>query len=87
MKKLLLNLLFIAFVLLSGCNNNDELKSESKLITMWVSADTTITYLWVEDNYKDPIECMQVKYSPDGSWEPMLYGTIEYFEYEKGSGI
>ena len=27
---------------------------------------------------------MQVKFSSDGSWEPMLFGTIEYFEYERG---
>ena len=84
MNKLFLNLLFIAFVLLSGCNKNDNLKDRSELITIWVSAETTITYLWCDDSHKDPIECMKVKYSSDGSWEPMLFGTIEYFEYEKG---
>ena len=84
MNKLFLHLLFIAFVLLSGCNKNNDTKSPSQLITLWVSAETTVTYIGGDDDYKNPIECMQVKYSPDGSWEPMLFGSIEYFEYEKG---
>ena len=46
---------------------------------MWVSAQTTVT-----NNHESPIECMQVKYSLDGTWEPMMFGTIEYFQYEKG---
>lgn len=84
MNKLFLHLLFIACVLLSGCNQNDEPKENSQIIRMWVSAQTTVTYLWGDDSGNEPIECMQVRFSPDGSWEPMLFGTIEYFEYEKG---
>ncbi len=63
---------------MSACSN-DEPKSTSELIHIWVSAQTTVT-----DNNEIPIECMQVKYSLDGSWEPMLFGTIENFQYEKG---
>lgn len=72
-----------ACFIMSACSE-DELEDRSELIRMWVSAETTETYVWGDDNYENPIECMQVKYSLDGTWEPMMFGTIEYFQYEKG---
>ena len=84
MNKLHLLPLFISCLILTGCMNNDEPKERSELITMWISAETTVTYIWGDEEHKNPIECMQVKYSTNGPWEPMLFGTIEYFEYEKG---
>ena len=84
MKKFKLFFLLIASIIITSCNKNDDLKGQSQLIKIWVSAETTMTYPWCDDDHKDPIECMQVKYSPDGPWEPMLFGTIEYFQYEKG---
>lgn len=78
-----LMLLILSFVAVS-CFKEDEPKDKSELIDMWVSAETTVTYHWGDDNHENPIECMQVRYSPDGSWEPMLFGIIEDFKYEKG---
>ena len=84
MNKLHISFLFLVLVLFTGCNKNDDLKDKSELITMWVSAQTTLTYDWDDIHQDNPIECMQVKYSPEGPWEPMAFGTIEYFEYENG---
>lgn len=83
MNKLLIIFSIATCFFMSACSD-DEPKDTSELIRMWVSSSTTETYLWGDDNHENPIECMQVKYSLDGSWEPMLFGTIEYFEYEKG---
>jgi len=79
--KLLMGL-FIG-VTMTACDN-DEPKDKTELITMWVSAETGMTYHWGDDNMENPIECMLVKYSPEGKWEPMTFGTIEGFGYEKG---
>ena len=71
--------LFIAFVL-TGCSN-DEPKDNTELITMWVSAETTTVYNdWLEEY----MECMLVKFSPGSDWEPMSFGKIQGFTYEKG---
>lgn len=72
-----------AWFFMSACSE-DEPKDRSELIRIWVSAETTETYVFGDDNHENPIECMQVKYSLDGTWEPMMFGTIEYFQYEKG---
>lgn len=84
MKFISFPLLFLLCLTLTGCSKTDEPKDTSELIHMWVSAQTTETFIWGDDNHEIPIECMQVKYSLDGSWEPMMFGTIEYFQYEKG---
>lgn len=78
MNKIFILISIAAWFFMSACSN-DEPKDTSELIHLWVSAQTTVT-----DNHEAPIECMQVKYSLDGSWEPMLFGTIENFQYEKG---
>ncbi|MDE6554193.1 MAG: leucine-rich repeat protein [Muribaculaceae bacterium] len=83
MNKLLILFSIATCLLISACND-DEPKDTSELIHMWVSAQTTETFIWGDDNHENPIECMQVKYSLDGSWKPMMFGTIEYFQYEKG---
>ena len=85
MKKITDCLLVVVMLFaLIGCSKDDEPKDKSELINMWISAQTTVIDIPGEDGHENPIECMQVKYSPDGSWEPMLFGTIEYFQYEKG---
>lgn len=81
MNKLLILFSIATCLLISACND-DEPKDTSELIHMCVSAQTTETFIWGDDNHEIPIECMQVKYSLDGSWEPMMFGTIEYFQYE-----
>lgn len=83
MNKLLAIFFMAACFIMSACSE-DEPKDRSELIRMWVSAETTETYVCGDDNHENPIECMQVKYSLDGTWEPMMFGTIEYFQYEKG---
>lgn len=82
-KVLTLMLGLVAAMCFTACSD-DEPKDKTELITMWVLAETGITYHWGDDNKEHPIECMQVKYSPDGRWEPMTFGTIYGFEYEKG---
>ena len=85
MKKIADYLLVVVMLFaLQSCSKDDEPKDKSELIDLWVSAETTVTYLKGHDNHENPIECMQVRYSPNGSWEPMLFGTIEGFEYEIG---
>ncbi len=83
MNKLLTIISMAACFIMSACSE-DEPKDRSELIRMWVSAETTETYVWGDDSHENPIECMQVKYSLDGTWKPMMFGTIEYFQYEKG---
>ena len=83
MNKLLILFSIATCLLMSACND-DEPKDTSELINMWISAQTTLTDISGEDGHENPIECMQVRYSPDGLLEPMLFGTIEGFEYEKG---
>ena len=78
MNKIFILISIAAWFFMSACSN-DEPKDTSELIHLWVSAQTTVT-----DNHEALIECMQVKYSLDGSWEPMMFGTIENFQYEKG---
>ncbi len=84
MNKLIITILSIACLFMASCSHDDEPKDKTELITMWVSAETYTKYQWGDDNEKHPIECMQVKCSPDGKWETMIFGTIEGFEYEKG---
>ena len=55
MNKLHISFLFLVLVLFTGCNNNDDLKDKSELITMWVSAQTTLTYDWEDIHQDNPI--------------------------------
>lgn len=80
----LIALLALIAVAFSSCSDDDGPKDKSELIQMWVSAETTETFHWGDDNHQYPIECMQVKYSLDGAWEPMMFDAIENFQYEKG---
>lgn len=84
MNKLIIPFLFFACLFIASCSHDEEPKDKTELITMWVSAVTDTKYQWGDDNEKHPIECMQVKYSLDGKWETMTFGTIEGFEYVKG---
>ncbi|MDE6551411.1 MAG: leucine-rich repeat protein [Muribaculaceae bacterium] len=84
MKTIIYSILLVACLFMACCSHDHEPKYESELIRIWVSAQTTVTDVSGEDGHENPIECLQVKYSPDGSWEPMMIGTIKGFEYEKG---
>ncbi len=83
MNRLLIIFSIATCLILSACSD-DEPKDTSELIHMWVSAQTTETLHWGDYNHDYPIECMQVKYSLDGAWEPMMFDAIENFQYEKG---
>ncbi len=52
---------------------------------MEVSAETGVTYHWGDDKKEHPIECMLVKL-PDNPevWQPLTFGSIEGFTYERG---
>ena len=69
----------MAACFIMSASSEDEPKDRCELIRMWGAAETTETYFRGDDNHENPIECMQVKYSLDGAWEPMMFGTIEYF--------
>lgn len=76
---ILLISLFIG-IAITACDN-DVPKDYTEHLTMWVSAKTTTVY----DEWLDAdIECMLVKFSPDSNWEPMNFGKIQGFSYEKG---
>ena len=85
MNKLFIPFLFIACLFMTSCHNDDEPKDIVKEIRMEVSSDTGITYHWGDDKKEYPIECMLVKLpeNPD-VWEPMTFGSIEGFTYERG---
>ena len=77
--------LFIVILAITGVScNKDEPKDETEIIRIWVSSKTVDTNIGGADNLENPREYMQVKYSLTGVWEPMPFGTIEYFQYEKG---
>lgn len=84
MKKYLVIALFALMAVAFSACNDDDVKRRSEIIRMWVSAQTGMTDIWGDDTQANQVECMQVKYTPDGQWEPMLFGTIENFEYQKG---
>ncbi len=77
--------IFIACLLMTACNNNDEPKDKVKKINIEISAETGVTYHWGDNKKEYPIECMLVKFPDDPDrWQPMMFGTIEGFTYECG---
>ena len=85
MKKLIIPFLFITFLFMTSCLNNDEPKDKVEEIRIEVSSKTGITYGWPDDKQEHPIECMLVKLPNDPDrWQPMMFGEIEGFTYERG---
>lgn len=84
MNKLIIPLIAILGLLLTACGD-DEPKDSVKEIRMEVSAETGVTYHWGDDKKEHPIECMLVKL-PDNPevWQPLTFGSIEGFTYERG---
>lgn len=82
---LVIHFLFIACLFMTACINDDEPKDVVKEIRMEVSSETGITYSLFDDKRERPIECMLVKtQSSLGEWEPLAFGAIEGFTYERG---
>lgn len=74
-----------AVVGLTACSNDDEPKDSVKEIRMQVSAETGVMYAWGDDKKENPIECMLVMSEDNpGVWEPLGFGRIEGFTYERG---
>ncbi len=85
MEKKLIIFMFIACLIMTACSKNDEPKDKVQNITIEVSAETGVTYHWGDDKREYPIECMLVKLPDDPDrWEPMMFGEIEGFTYERG---
>ncbi len=85
MNKLIIPFLFIACFFMASCLKDDEPKDRVEEIRIVVSAETGITYGWPDDMKEHPIECMLVKMPGDPDrWQPMMFGEIEGFTYERG---
>lgn len=87
MSKYLSPLMLLAGMLMVSCSldNDGEPKDVVKEIMMSVSHETGITYNLFDTNAEYPIECMLVKeVGGDGRWQPLTFGAIEGFTYEKG---
>lgn len=85
MNKLIIPFLFATCLFMMGCLSDDEPKDIVKEIRMEVSSETGITYHWGDDKEEHPVECMLVKLPDDPDrWQPMMFGEIEGFTYERG---
>lgn len=81
LKSILLFLCLLSFI---GCKK-DEPKNEMQIISMSISEETGITYDLFDTNKEYPIECMLVmEEDAPRVWQPMTFGTIKGFTYEKG---
>lgn len=81
LKSILLFLCLLSFI---GCKK-DEPKDEMQIILMSISEETGITYDLFDTNKEYPIECMLVmEEDAPRVWQPMTFGTIKGFTYEKG---
>ena len=85
MNKFITSLILIAGAFMTSCIDVNEPKDVVKEIRMEVSSETGITYPLFDDKREHPIECMLVK-MPDNqdTWQPMTFGSIEGFTYERG---
>lgn len=81
LKSILLFLCLLSFI---GCKK-DEPKDEMQIISMSISEETGIIYDLFDTNKEYPIECMLVmEEDAPRVWQPMTFGTIKGFTYEKG---
>lgn len=80
----MLFMVFLSVVGLTACSD-DEPKDSVKEIRMQVSAETGVMYAGDDDKKENPIECMLVMSEDNpGLWEPLGFGKIEGFTYERG---
>ena len=84
--KILRNLLLCAVSLLAvGCLDDDTPKDVVGEICVSVSAETGVMYDLFDSNREFPIECMLVMSEDNpGVWEPLRFGAINGFTYERG---
>ena len=85
--KVFLRMLFMVFLSVVGLTacSDDEPKDSVEEIRMQVSAETGVMYAGDDDKKENPIECMLVMSEDNpGVWEPLGFGKIEGFTYERG---
>lgn len=81
---IMLVMLLLGATALASCLDNEDVDKVEE-ITLYVSAETGITYHWGDDYRTNPIECMLVRYDNSATdWETMDFGEIVGFTYEKG---
>lgn len=80
-KLLLLGLLLVNLVLI-GCDKDDySLKDRVETVTLYVSSETGTYQPW---GAEQPVECMRVKEPGETEYQPLAFGAIAGFVYEKG---
>ncbi len=80
MNKLIIPFLFITCLFLASCHHDDEPTDRTKVIRMSVSHETGFMYGMTGE----PEECMQIMSEDNpGVWEPLAFGAIEGFTYER----
>ena len=85
MKKIIIPFVLLSCLIMTACGKDDEPKDKVKEIRMEVSSETGITYIWGDDKKEHPIECMLVRMPDDPfTLQPMMFGEIEGFTYERG---
>ena len=84
MSKLKISFVSLVCLIAAACTQEGP-KDKIREIYVEVSSETGVTYHWGDDRCEHPIECMLVKL-PDNPdvWQPMLFGKIEGFVYERG---
>lgn len=73
--------LLLGNLLLMGCTKDDALKDRIETITLYVSAETGTYQPWGSES---PVECMLVKEAEETDYQPLAFGAIAGFTYEKG---
>lgn len=79
--RLLLLVLLFGNLVLIGCNKDDMLKDRVETVTLYVSPQTGSYQPWGSEQ---PVECMLVKEAGETDYQPLAFGAIAGFTYEKG---
>lgn len=79
--RLLLLVLLFGNLVLIGCNKDDMLKDRVETVTLYVSPQTGSYQPWGSEQ---PVECMLVKEEGSDQFQPLAFGDIAGFTYEKG---
>lgn len=84
MNKILISLTILTALSFTSCHD-DKPKDITDEIAMSVSSETGIMYDLFDSEQEYPIECMRVMSEDNpGVWQPLGFGSIEGFTYERG---
>lgn len=85
MNKFIIFLFTFVCFLWTACNDDDKPTDIVKEIAMSVSSETGIMYAPSDTDKEHPIECMLIKTEDNfKEWQPLAFGAIEGFTYERG---